>query len=458
MSFTLRVVAKNILLLYMYNRGMSEGRKKKKDPFREAFSRVKDLRSQLPGVPVIALTASVLLKERQKLIKASGMISPVIVDVSPNKENITLDFLEMKKESYSGSNLKWVADMISTHGRQTPQTIIFCKTFNSISFVLSYLLMTLRGQAFVDSEDKGKVSLIGVYHAKTWDKEKSEIEHDFKGDGLKRVVIATCALGMGVNFPHVRYVIQYAPPNSLVDLMQEAGRGGRDGLQAHCVVYYTRQQLSQCSKDVKMVVNSEGCQRKELYGYFSDSDVSVEPGHKCCSNCRKDCKCGGDKCEDQQSFLAADGETPSPPDPVRELSETDLLDLRLSLEELQQQYSACGPSLFHAESTHGFSDQLIGNILKHAPNISSAEYMSQHLSMFSSKHIMDVLEVFQELFEDVNNYDEQMEQLNLIHHEVCQVEDYFLMSTTSQELSEMDELMEDTFEDYHQLQEFELVF
>ena len=51
-----------------------------------------------------------------------------------------------------------------------------------------------------------------------------------------------------------------------------------------------------------------------------------------------------------------------------------------------------------------------------------------------------------------------MEQLNLIHHEVCQAEDYFLMSTTSQGLSEMDELMEDTFEDYHQLQEFELVF
>lgn len=84
--------------------------------------------------------------------------------------------------------------------------------------------------------------------------------------------------------------------------------------------------------------------------------------------------------------------------------------------------------------------------------------MSQHLSMFSSKHIMDVLEVFHELFEDVNNYDEQMRQLNLIHHEVCQAEDYFLLSTTSQGLSEMDELMEETFEDYHQLQELELAF
>lgn len=146
-----------------------------------------------------------------------------------------------------------------------PQTIIFWKTFNSISFVLSYLLMTLRGKTFVDSEDKGKVNLIGyVYHAKTWDKEKSELEHDFKGDCLKRVVIATCALSMGV----------------------------------------------------RMVINSESCQRKELYGYFSDSDVSVEPGHNCCSSCRKDCKCGGEECEDQQQLLAADGETPSPPDQV----------------------------------------------------------------------------------------------------------------------------------------------
>lgn len=133
------------------------------------------------------------------------------------KENKILDFLEIK-ESYSGSNLKWVADLISTHGRETPQTIIFCKTFNSRSFVLSYLLMTLRGKTFVDSEDQGKVSLIGYVNAKTWDKEKSELEHDFKEDCLKRVVIATCALGMGV----------------------------------------------------RMVINSEGCQRKELYGYFSD--------------------------------------------------------------------------------------------------------------------------------------------------------------------------------------------
>ena len=119
---------------------MSTGNKRrKKDPFREAFVRVKDLRSLLLGVPMIALTASVLLQERHKVIKASGMVDPVVIDVSPNKKNISLNFIEMKNESYAGSNLQWVADMVSIHTTETPHTIICCKTFNSIAFCVKLL-------------------------------------------------------------------------------------------------------------------------------------------------------------------------------------------------------------------------------------------------------------------------------------------------------------------------------
>ena len=92
------------------------------------------------------------------------MVSPVIVKISPNKSNISLNFIERKKESYAISHLQWTVEMISSKGKETPQTIIFCKTFNNISFVISYLLMTLCGKAFVETESKGKVSLIGVYH------------------------------------------------------------------------------------------------------------------------------------------------------------------------------------------------------------------------------------------------------------------------------------------------------
>ena len=224
-----------------------------------------------------------------------------------------------------------------------------------------------------------------------------------------------------MNFPHVRYVVQYSPPNTLVDLMQQAGQGGRDGLQSHSVVYYTKQQLSLCSKDVKMIVNNEDCQRKGLYSNFSDVDSFVEPGHNCCTNCRKLCKFDGEKCADVQIFLQRESNETPPPEPVRELSDTDLKDLRLVV-----QYSVAGSSLFHPESSHGFSDQFIENIVQHAPLINSVGYLHKHLSMLSSKHVMDVLEVFQELIKDINNYEEQMEELNSIQNEVSQAENYLV--------------------------------
>lgn len=89
---------------------------------------------------------------------------------------------------------------------------------------------------------------------------------------MKRVVIATCALGMGINIPHVRYVVQYLTPNTLIDMMQQAGQGGRDHLQAQSIVYYTKQQFTQCSKDLKTVVNHKGC-----HSFLNRTDRNSQP-------------------------------------------------------------------------------------------------------------------------------------------------------------------------------------
>ncbi|CAH3132029.1 unnamed protein product, partial [Porites lobata] len=126
--------------------GFSEGSKKKKqqNPFREAFGRIKDMRSFLLGIPLLALTASVQVNERSKLIKACGIIQPVIVDVSPNKENITYNFMAVLKEKETVSHLRWITEMvIKNNGKDTPQTIVFCNTFNDISAVLRYLLLVM---------------------------------------------------------------------------------------------------------------------------------------------------------------------------------------------------------------------------------------------------------------------------------------------------------------------------
>ena len=152
---------------------MSVSSRGKRQPFREAFARVKDMRSFLPGVPVLALTASVKVKDRSCLWKSCGMVNPVIVHVAANKDNICLEFLRITVEKEALKNLKWIASMIEKQREETPQTIIFCKTFNDIASVVSYLLMNLRQNAFVEREGE-RLPLLGVYHAKTWDTHKKK--------------------------------------------------------------------------------------------------------------------------------------------------------------------------------------------------------------------------------------------------------------------------------------------
>ncbi|XP_068762083.1 ATP-dependent DNA helicase RecQ-like [Montipora capricornis] len=87
---------------------LNGGKRKKKvnNPFREAFGRVKDIRSYLPGIPLIALTATVQFTERAKLFRACGMQNPIVVDVSPNKENISFNFIGILNEKDAVSCLK----------------------------------------------------------------------------------------------------------------------------------------------------------------------------------------------------------------------------------------------------------------------------------------------------------------------------------------------------------------
>lgn len=454
--------------LIFYYRGYSEvsRKKKKKNPFREAFGRVKDLRSVLPGIPLLALTATVQSNERAKLIKASGMVQPIIVDVSPNKENIMFNAIFVPDEKEEVTHLKWIADMVAVKGKETPQTIVFCNTFNDIANILSYLLLVLKEKAFTEDSNGKKKALLGVYHAKSWDSQKVSIEDDFKSDGIQRVVIATCALGMGINFPQVRYVVQYGPPPSIVDLMQQAGRGGRDGSQAHCVAYFTKRQLSRCGKEVKSVVKSEECQRQALYRHFSDSVTPLYPGHLCCSNCRIQCTCGpgDDKCEGIVELFMKEADKPEESHNVpvtentRTLTPEDKNDLKLALLELQSRFSGSDHATFlDPTASHGFTEQLVNDIVKNAASIFTFDHLQHKFSIYSTQHIMDVLEVFQELFEDIPDYDQQMEVLDLLKSEVARAEIYLQAMELEACLQSVDFFSDDSDTEFL-LSEFDLQF
>ena len=415
---------------------------------------------------MLALTASLKLKDRANLIKACGLVSPTIIDASPNKSNIRFSFVSIEKEKEALRYISWVADLLLEKGEETPQTIIFCKTFNAISMILSYLLMLLERKAFIE-KDGNTVSLIGVYHSKTWDTGKKDIESSFKANGYTRVVIATTALGMGVNFPSIRYVVCFGPSGSITEQMQQAGRAGRDGKPADCIVYWTKRQIVDCESDMKSLLEENTCFRVALYKPFDTNLTCILPGHQCCSLCLRICNCLGESCSQEMPFFmkpAKPAETVSEKN-ICKLTEVDLKDLQAALNELKTEYSSkVHMGILYQETLyHGFSDELIADTLLHADKLFCYNTIKQFLPVYSVHHIKDILEILQELFEDIDDFDSQIEELSSRKIVVGEAEDYLAAIaavTENESPADQDGQPIDPFPDFEGdfLPEFELSF
>ncbi|XP_015760050.1 PREDICTED: Bloom syndrome protein homolog [Acropora digitifera] len=190
---------------------------------------------------------------------------------------------------------------------------------------------------------------LGVYHSNSWDRNKERISTSLKArnGSIKRVVVATTALHMGVNFPDIRYIITWGVARSLLDFHQEAGHAGRDGLQSHVVVLYHGQQVGPCEKE------------------SLDKNInSLSPLHNCCSFCATVCKCNGHSCNAEA--LPFEGETSLPEEAVnrttREVTPRDRRDLDSALKEVVTSIKMQGLSTDNT-SSHGFSEQMISDVV-----------------------------------------------------------------------------------------------
>ena len=88
----------------------------------------------------------------------------------------------------------------------------------------------------VTADLTARSDLIVAYHGKMSDEAREEA-YQMWSSGTKPIVAATCAFGAGVDYPHVRFVLHLAASNSLLDFMQEIGRGGRDGELCKCTLF-----------------------------------------------------------------------------------------------------------------------------------------------------------------------------------------------------------------------------
>ena len=80
---------------------------------------------------------------------------------------------------------------------------------------------------------------------------------------------------------HWACVIHYGPPRSIVNQLQEAGRAGRGGKQAHNIIYYEGRHLIHCDKSLKTTLKSASCLRVGLYSAFDEAITPLLPLHLC---------------------------------------------------------------------------------------------------------------------------------------------------------------------------------
>lgn len=370
-------------------------------------------------------------KQTQNVISSSLVLKPNTykIFISPNRKNLRITVINTTKKD-ALSKLNWLIELCKSKGLETPKTILFCNTMKDVATLVNYIMWKLGTSAFSPQDSrKPDDCILGIYHSLSWDKYKDRLVVDLKTNGKKRLVVATTALSMGVNFPDIRYVINWGPARNLLDHHQEAGRAGRDHKQSDVIIIYNGQQLKDCEEDVKDFVKAAKspakCLRVASYKSFDPDIQPLEPKHDCCSVCRALCNCQGlESCESAKLPFEEEKQTTAQIEQRRVRSVTDDTKSTLydALLELRESQCTGGGVLFDKTESHGFSLELCQDIVNRCTEIFTIEDLMTSFPVFTLSHGLKILEVFQEIFSDI----EDIPCISTRNSEHCeQVNDYY---------------------------------
>ncbi|XP_066928105.1 uncharacterized protein [Clytia hemisphaerica] len=233
---------------------------KSSKPFREAFKRINELRSVIKeNLPILALSATVDV-DITKLLKAScsmGQSMNVITEVIDRK-NITLHKIKLNQRS--SKPLYWVLHGLKDYAEAAPKIVIYCRTVILAGWLYDEFLM---------SEILPKDILrkhVQIYHSTSFDDEKITILNALKEETDIRVILATSALGCGVDMKSVHFVINFGPAYDTVDFCQQIGRAGRSGTMTMChAILYSFPRCGRVTQNMRDYMDHQECLRIKLF-------------------------------------------------------------------------------------------------------------------------------------------------------------------------------------------------
>ncbi|MGN0779220.1 MAG: RecQ family ATP-dependent DNA helicase, partial [Aristaeellaceae bacterium] len=189
--------------------------------FRPDYRRIADFVDSLPQRPPVgAFTATATSRVREDIIRLLRLQSPVMSFTGFDRPNLYFEVI--RPESRMDALMAILRD------KQDESGIIYCATRKNVEEVCRKL------------QEEGFSA--GRYHAGLSDEERRSAQEDFQYDRVQ-IMVATNAFGMGIDKSNVRFVIHYNMPRSMEAYYQEAGRAGRDGEAAECVMLFNRQDI-----------------------------------------------------------------------------------------------------------------------------------------------------------------------------------------------------------------------